>query len=185
MRFLLLLVVLVLMTTAALAQTESNSTTGAMTVKTWEKKWFVAIGPVITEAMPGVAATATKFNIYLARIEPLRDHLDLKYFYNGNYNTGAFGGSDILTAGIGFNALIGDRLKNSTPFWSVDVGYGGGNRNTNAGPVLALGVGYQFYRLTNYTVVATLRHQRTITSSVSQAIANYPGVTQVSLGIMF
>lgn len=150
--------------------------------KNLSKNWFVAIGPAFSEALLG--NNGTKYTLELAYRTGISEKTDITYFYNGSFNTSSQGSTGVAVFGAGFLFFLNERTNDSSFFFRTDLGYGGGNRFSDAGLTLALGFGIDFFRTKDFTFEASFKHQRVATTNVTN-ISGLPSVNQVLFGIIF
>jgi hypothetical protein len=169
---------------AAAAPTNDASTVEAKHPN-YIKNWVVSIGPVISNGLAPTSGTSgTKFAITLGYTFGLSEHWNLEYFYDGNFNTVATGSVYESTFNVGAQYYLSDRLSDFSPWFKIDIGYGGGNRNFDATEVAGGSIGVDFARTQNSTYTVYVRNM-TMYSSNGSSLANWPNLTQVMVGINF
>ena len=145
------------------------------------RKWFVDLGPVISNSFLG--SNGTKYDINFGIIQPYREKLDIRFFYDGNFNTASQGSTAASEIGAGIDLFFADRLTPHCFFTSLDLGYGGGNRNYDAYFIFGAGVGWQFYR-TNAVSFETQFHF-SVLMSPSGSLTSNPSWQTLRIGARF
>lgn len=149
------------------------------------KNWIVAIGPVISNGLAPTSGTSgTKFAITLAYSQGLSEHWNLLYIYDGNFNTVATGSTNISSFNVGAQYFLSDRLSDFSPWFKVDIGYGGGNRSSDSTEIGSGAIGIDFARTQNSTYTVYVRNV-TMYASDGRSLANWPNLTQIMVGINF
>ncbi|MCC6276961.1 MAG: hypothetical protein IT289_03480 [Oligoflexia bacterium] len=155
---------------------------GGLTMST-RNKWFIGIGPAISEDLLGTDV-GTKTHLSFGYTIPIWEKADVIMRYDHSFNTASAGASNITLGRAGFMFYTVDRGANNSPIFEASVGYGGGNRFTDAGPTLTVGVGGQFFRTKDFTFefawVKTM-----VFSSSTVRVSSTPNVDVLRFGIYF
>lgn len=146
------------------------------------KNWFAGLGPVISNALVGV--NGTKYGIELGYEQGLSERWDLRYFYNGCFNTGSQGSSALTSIGVASRFFFGDRLAETAPYLRVDVSYGGANRATDANAIFGGAAGLDFFRTQKMTAELEIR-EFAMPAGTSSSPTTWPSATELTLGVLF
>jgi hypothetical protein len=110
----------------------------------FEKRWYVSFGPAFSSTLN--LNGGSLFSARLGILKPISEHVDFMVFYDSSFVTSAQSTSSFSFLGLNVDYLAKDRASYTSPFASLDIGYGGSNRALEAQTILGAGFGVQFFR---------------------------------------
>ena len=168
---------------APVAEAQTQSVDSKKTASAAPKNWYVSLGPIFSPNLLGTN-TGTKYVLAFGYNQALSEKTNLLYFYEGNFNTSSIGSTPVSIIGAGLQFLLNDRLSTNSAFLQVDLGYGGANRNEDAAATGGLGIGWDFFRTTDFTFEVMVRHL-VLGTSATTGIGAFPAIDQLRFGVYF
>ncbi|MCC6276960.1 MAG: hypothetical protein IT289_03475 [Oligoflexia bacterium] len=142
---------------------------------------YIGLGHAISEDLG--SGVGSKINIRLAMDVRTAPQGDFSMFYDHNFLSSQAGSSPITWLGAGWKFHGASRFHGGSPFVGLFVGYGGSNRNLEAGPIAQVGIGWQGFRTEDYSFEFFIG--RLVFASSNIGSGRKPTVDQIRLGILF